>query len=84
MRSPTPSSFTSLLSALFVVVALMLAGCSADSLTGPVLDPETTIQANGDDGHNAIGDDGHNAVGDDGHNKIGDDGHNKIGDDGHN
>ena len=75
MRRVTPSSFTSLLSALFVVVALMLAGCSADALTGPVLGPETIIQANGDDERNAVGDDERN-------NKNGDDErNNKNGDD---
>ena len=66
MRSVIPSSFTSLLSALFVVVALTLAGCTADSLTGPILGPETIVQGDGD--HNATGDGDHNATGDGDHN----------------
>ncbi|MCH8961251.1 MAG: hypothetical protein IH820_07980 [Bacteroidetes bacterium] len=75
MRSVTPSSFTSLLSALFVVVALMLAGCTADSLTGPVLGPEVNIQGNGD--HNITGNGDHNATGNGDHNKNTNGDHNK-------
>ena len=82
MKSATPSSVTSLLSALFLVVALMLAGCTADSLTGPILGPETIVQGDGD--HNAIGDGDHNAIGDGDHNAIGDGDHNKTGDGDHN
>ncbi len=81
MRSPMKISntLTSLLTAFLFVVAFTLTGCTADSLTGPVLDAETTIQAHGDDEHNnAHGDDEHN-------NKFGDDEHNnKHGDDEHN
>ena len=73
------NTLTSLLTAFLFVVAFTLTGCTADSLTGPVLDAETTIQARGDDEHNnAYGDDEHN-------NKKGDDEHNnKKGDDEHN
>ena len=61
MKSATLSSVTSLLSALFLVVALTLTGCTADSLTGPVLSPETTVQGNGDQPHNnKTGDQPHN------------------------
>ena len=81
MRSPMKISntLTSLLTAFLFVVTFTLTGCTADSLTGPVLDAETTIQAYGDDEHNnAVGDDEHN-------NKNGDDEHNnKRGDGVHN
>lgn len=59
MKRFIPSSASSLLSALFLVAMLILAGCSADSITGPVLAPET-IQASGDDHNNKKGGDDHN------------------------
>lgn len=74
------NTLTSLLTAFFFVVAFTLTGCTADSLTGPVLDAETTIQAHGDEVHNnAAGDETHNNKykGDDVHNdKHGDETHN--------
>jgi len=51
MRSrKAPSSIVSLLSVLCIVFVLILSGCSADSLSGPILGPETTIQADGGQG----------------------------------
>ena len=73
------NTLTSLLTAFLFVVAFTLTGCTANSLTGPVLDSETTIQTHGDGVHNdAVGDGVHN-------DKNGDDEHNnKNGDGVHN
>ncbi len=77
MRISNSHTLTSLLTAFLFVVAFMLTGCNADTLTGPDLGPETTIQVtNGDGTHNAVGDGTHNAVGDGTHNNKGDGTHN--------
>ena len=85
MRISNSHTLTSLLTAFLFVVAFMLTGCSADTLTGPVLDSETTIQANGDGTHNNFNGDGtHNNKGDGTHNDKGDGTHNNKGDGTHN
>ena len=80
------NTLTSLLTAFLFVVAFTLTGCTADSLIGPVLDAETTIQAIGDGTHNnGIGDGTHNnGTGDGTHNNKGDGTHNDKGDGTHN
>ena len=77
MRISTSQTVTSLLMAFVFVVAFMLTGCTADSLTGPVLDSETTIQAN--DNHNNLdGNDNHNnSDSNDNHNNKNDNHNNK-------
>ena len=73
MRISNSHTLTSFLTAFLFVVAFMLTGCNADTLTGPDLGPETTIQATTGDGtHNAVGDGTHNkkaSQGDGTHNK---------------
>lgn len=48
VRRIPPPSIASLLTALCLVVVFALTGCTADSLTGPVLDPEITLQVDVD------------------------------------
>ncbi len=47
MKITNSQTVTSLLTALFFVVAFVLTGCGADTLTGPDLGPETIVQSDG-------------------------------------
>ena len=63
MKSAKSQTVTSLLTALFFVVAFVLTGCGTDTLTGPDFGSETTVQSDGGDGGGAHHNNGSNGGG---------------------